>query len=393
MKEYTYRPYIPDKAIHYIQDVLMSGCLAGTCRRYVAKLEKLLSEYLKVKHVIATSNGSIALLVALKALSIRPGQKVAVPAFTFIATATSIIFANAIPVFVDIDLDTLGISPIDLERALKSDDIAAVVAVHIGGIPARIDEIRKICDERGISLIEDCAQALGAEYCNRKVGSFGDASCFSFYPTKTITTGEGGALATSREDVAERAKLIINHGETRKYYHEVLGFNFRMSELNAALGVAELEIVDELVERRRKFARTFIKELESKLSDYVTVPKGTPRSEPCWNLVQIILNIEKIGKCRDYVLSKLHESGLKLFTVAYPYPLYRLPVFTHYRGHVDNCPWKCGKGKIEYSRLRLSNTEYVCERVLTLLVSPHLTEEDAVIIAERFAKIIREITS
>ncbi len=390
--EYTYRPYIPQNAIRYISDVLSSGLLAGTCRRYVAKFEELLSKYLGARSVIATSSGSTALLVALKALGIGPGHKVLVPAFTFVATATSVLYANAVPVFVDIELETLGIDPVDLEKKLTP-DTTAVMVVHVGGVPARIDEILKICKESGVLLVEDCAQALGAEYRGRKVGTFGDASCLSFYPTKTITTGEGGAVVTDRDDVAERARMIVNHGETKKYYHELLGFNFRMSELNAALGVAELELIDDLVERRRRFAKTFIEEVERTLSEYVTVPRGLPCSRPCWNLVQMLLNLDKIGKSRDYVLEKLHQAGLKIFTVSYPYPLYRLPIFAKYSAHGSLCPWRCAKDIPDYARLKLPNVEYVCERVLTLLVSPVFSEEDATIIARMFAKVIRDITS
>ncbi len=392
---YRYKPYIPERAIEYIKQVLESGCLAGTCENFVRRLEMQLGKFTGIKHVIAVSSGTAALHVAYRAVGVGPGKPVAVPGFTFVATASAVLHCNSIPIFVDIDRETLFIDLADLEKKIKKYNIEHVCVVHIGGIPGPVDEVAKLCEDNNIVLIEDCAQALGATYLGNHVGKFGKVATFSFYPTKTITTGEGGAVATDDEDVALTVRRLINHGEERRYYYVELGYNYRMSEILAAIGVAEMEIVHTLVENRRRFAKVFIEEVEQKvgnLVDFQKVPKG---AMPAWNLIQIMLNVEKLGKSRDFVLQKLRENGLHIFTVAYPMPLPDTPLFRNMRGLSDNCPWRCplSKVKLDPDVFELPNCRWVCERVLTLLVSPTFTEEDAVKIADTFCRVLQELTS
>ncbi len=392
---YRYRPYVPERAVEYIKQVLESGCLAGTCENFVRKFEEKLSEFTGIKHVIAVSSGTAALHVAYRAVGVRPGKPVAVPGFTFVATASAVLHCNSIPIFVDIDRETLFVDLADLEKKLKKYNIEHVCVVHIGGVPGPVDEVAKLCEENNITLIEDCAQALGATYHGNHVGKFGKVSIFSFYPTKTITTGEGGAVATEYEDLASIIRRLINHGEERRYYYIELGYNYRMSEILAAIGVAEMEIVNILVENRRRFAKVFIEEVENRVSDFVDFQKVPKGASPAWNLIQIMLNIEKIGKSRDYVLQRLRDEGLQVFTVAYPMPLPDTPLFRNMRGISDQCPWKCPLNRIDIGAdvFELPNCRWVCERVLSLLVSPAFTEEDAVKIADIFCRVIRSITS
>jgi len=387
---YTYRPYIPEKAIEYVKDVLESGCLAGTCYRYVKNFEQLLAKYLNIKHVIACSSGTTALQVCLRSIGICERCFVIVPGFTFIATASTVLHNNAIPIFADIELETLGIDIEDVENILrkyKNLNIKALVAVHIGGIPVKIRELLKICEEYNIKLVEDCAQALGAEYDGRKVGTFGIVSAFSFYPTKTITTGEGGAIATNDDNIEKIARLIINHGEDRKYHYVELGYNYRMSEINAAIGISQLENIEYYVETRRKFAEIFIKEVEKYVDDnLLRFQKYDKNSKPCWNLIQIIINFEKIRKSRDWFLNELHNEGLKLFTVAYPEPLNRAPLFRKYFEYSNDLYRELGFRD-------LKNCEYVCKNIITMLVPPGLTEDDAYEISERFLKVLKKAYS
>ncbi len=389
---YMYRPYIPPKALDYLKDVIESGCLAGTCNRYVKKFEEELGKFLGIRNVIATSSGTAALHVAYRAVGVGPGKIVAVPGFTFVATASTVLHANGVPLFVDIDPETLFVDLRDLEKKLRKYNPDAVCVVHIGGVPGPVDQVKKLCDEHGIPLIEDCAQALGARYLGQHVGKFGIVSTFSFYPTKTITTGEGGAVATDDDNIAQVMRLLVSHGEERRYYYIELGYNYRMSELQAALGLAQLEIIDKLIETRRIFATKFIEEVQNRLGDLVIFQKVLPNSEPAWNLIQIILKVEKIRKSRDKILAELRAAGLNIFTVAYPIPLPETPLFRYLRGHGLGCPYSCQflKVKIGPDTFNLPNCKYVCERILTMLVPPNLTEDDAAKIAEYFCNIIEK---
>ena len=384
-----YKPWIGDEEINYVIEVLKSGKLVSTHGKFVKMFEEELSKYLGVKHVIATSSGTTALHIALKCVDIGPGDEVLVPAFTFIATATSILHANAIPVFVDIDPETLNIDPNDIENRI-SDKTKAIIIVHIAGNPCEIDEVWKIANKYNLIVIEDCAQALGAEYKNRKVGTFGHISILSFYPTKTITTGEGGAVCTNVDNYAQKARLLINHGEISKYYHIELGYNYRMSELQGALGYAQIKKIDEILKRREEFAKTFIEELNPILNDLVHVQKIKPYAKHAWNLIQLILNIDKIRVSREKIIERLKEEGIYIFTIAYPRPLYENPIFKKLKGHGLGCPWSCkyyGKN-IKYEKLK--NVEWVCNRVLTVLISPLFTQDDAIYVARVFKKILIE---
>ncbi len=392
---YVYRPYIPEIALKYIEDVLESGCIAGTCRRYVKMFEEKLAEYLGIKNVIACSSGTAALHTCIESLDIGPGDVVLVPGFTFVASASCVLHANAIPVFVDIELDTFGIDPVDLENVLKKCDRArAVVLVHIGGVPADIENVLKICEEHDLTLIEDCAQALGAEHNGKKLGTFGKVATFSFYPTKTITTGEGGAIATNDDEVANRCRMIINHGEIERYNYVRLGYNYRMSEIEAALGLAQLERIEYYVDTRQRFVNAFISEIRRYLDDnIIKLPNVRSGSKPCWNLVEILINFEKIGKSRDWLISELHKAGLKIFTVAYPKPLNTTPLFAEVYGRGRECPLKCCNIDDSLLKRRLPNCEYACSHVITMLVPPGLTEDDGYEVAERFIKVLKKAYS
>ncbi|NPB01269.1 MAG: DegT/DnrJ/EryC1/StrS family aminotransferase [Crenarchaeota archaeon] len=388
-----YRPLIPSAVFDYLRDVFDSGCLAGTCGRFVKLFEDSLARFLGVRYVVACSSGTSALHTCLRSIGVSYRDVVLVPGFTFVATASSVLHAGAVPIFVDIDVENLDIDASDLEYMLKrlkdSSHVKAVTVVHIGGVPARLSEIMNICERYNVELVEDCAQALGAEYNGRKVGTFGKASAFSFYPTKTITTGEGGAVATSDENVHNIARMFINHGEDRRYHYVMLGYNYRMSEINAAIGLAQLERIESYIESRVVFAEKFIKEVSEVLGDLVRFQRPPPGSRPCWNLIEMILNLEKLRISRDRLVQELRGEGLKMISVAYPEPLNMSPLFQN----IENLlPYEIN---IERDLLyrKLKNCTYVCSRVITLLVPPGLTEDDAYAAAEIFINVIRRFCS
>lgn len=382
-----FRPWVTEEDAKYVVDALMSGNLVSPYGKYNKLLESELGKYLGVKHALTTSSGTTALHIALKALGIGPGDEVIVPAFTFVATASSVLHANAVPVFADINLETLGLDPADVERRI-TDRTKAIIVVHLAGMPADMDGLLKVAREHGLFLVEDAAQALGAMYRGVKVGALGDVGAFSFYPTKTITTSEGGAIATNNDEVASRARLIRSHGETGKYYYELLGYNYRLGELQAALGYSQLLRIEEILARKERFAKALTEELQDIDNDLVVLPKPKPYVRHAWHIYQMLLT-DRVSKPRDRVIEELRLQGLEAVAVVYPTPLYRTPLFINRVGHGKGCPWSCpfyGKG-IEYRPL--PNTEYASGRVVSILVSPHFTEEDAVYAAKLIKGVLR----
>ena len=265
-------PDVGDGERDRIEEVIAAGELADgpTVRAF----EREFADYCGARHAVATSNGTTALHAALRALGIGPGDAVVTTPFSFVATANAIRLCGAEPVFADIDLDTYGLYPPSVERAIREydGDVDAILAVHLYGLPAAMDRLEEIADEHDLLLVEDAAQAHGATFDGEHVGTIGDAGCFSFYPTKNMTTGEGGMIVTDRADVAERAARFVNHGRTGANEHETVGHNFRMSGVAAAIGRSQLEKLPRYVERRRENARRYT----SILSDTRVVPPTVP---------------------------------------------------------------------------------------------------------------------
>ncbi len=380
---------IDDDDIKAVVEVLKSGRLSQLVGTKVQEFENFFARYHGVKHCIAVSNGSVALYIALKALGVGPGDEVLVPAFTFVSTATCVVYANAVPVFVDVSRETFNMDPCDLEDKLRKhrDRAKAVIVVHLCGHPAEMDDIVKICREYGVYLIEDCAQAVGAEYRGRKVGTFGDLGCFSFYQTKNLTTGEGGAIITNNDELAKLCKMIRCHGEETRYEHVMLGFNFRMTELQAALGISQLRKLDRLNERRREIAKVYTEALSK--SDLLILPSEKPYVKHVWHIYNVLLHVEKMRVSRDYFVKALKAEGA-IVSVCYPKPIYRQLLFQELRGHGKGCPWSCpyyGK-TISYKDIKCPNTEWICERVFTLYTFPTLSNEDAELMAKAVLKLL-----
>nr|KJR72974.1 MAG: DegT/DnrJ/EryC1/StrS aminotransferase [Thermoproteus sp. AZ2] len=370
-----------------IEEVLTSGALVSTHGKWVKAFEQELASFLGVRYAYAVTSGTTALHLALKALGVGPGDEVITTPFTFAASATAALHANAVPIFADIDRETLNLDPASVEEKI-TDKTKAVVVVHLAGYPAEMDEFMKIADRYGVYIVEDVAQALGAEYRGRKAGSIGHISAFSFYATKHITGGEGGAVATNIAAVAERAKLIRAHGETDKYWYELLGYNYRMTELQGVLLYHEIKRFDELQRRREEYVKAVLDGLVPIDGDLATVVKPKPYVKHSWHLIQILLAVEKLSKPRDFVVEALRKEGVGNVSVAYPTPLYKTPLFQKMEGHGKGCPWSCpfyGR-RTEYKPL--PNAEWAAERVISLLVLPNLTPEDGADTAKAIRKVL-----
>jgi len=245
------KPVIGEEEIAKVIEVLRSGIIVQGDR--VAEFEKRFSTYIGSRHGIAVSNGTAALDIALKAIGVGEGDEVITTPFTFVATSNAILFQRSKPVFADIEEDTYNINPDDVMEKITP-KTKAVVGVHLFGHPFDVRAILEICEDHKLMLIEDCAQAHGAEYNGKKVGSFG-IGCFSFYATKNMTTSEGGMITCNDDDIAEKCRLLRSHGEVRKYEHVLLGHNMRMTNIQAALGLVQLEKLDWMNEKRRKKCR------------------------------------------------------------------------------------------------------------------------------------------
>src|SRR3990172_2872262 len=248
------RPVISESEKRRVMAVLDSGMLVAGVQ--VKAFEAAFAAYLGIGHAVATSSGTTALQVALEALRIGQGDRVVTTPFTFVATSNAILHAGAAPVFVDVDPVTYSLDADAVERAGR-DGARAVLCVHLYGMPCRMDPLVDICRRYGMLLIEDCAQAHGARYRGRMVGTFGDAAIFSFYPSKNMTTGEGGMVVTGEADAADRARLLVNVGQdgAGEHRYETIRYNYRMTDIAAALGLGQLERLADMNAVRRAHAR------------------------------------------------------------------------------------------------------------------------------------------
>jgi len=335
------KPLIGEEEKRAVVEVLESGQLAQGPK--VQEFEERFAALCGVKHAIATSSGTTALLAALLAHRIGPGDEVITTPFTFIASANSILFTGAKPVFADIDENSYNIDP-DLIEKKVTEQTKAILPVHLYGYPCDMDRIIDIADRHGLIVIEDACQAHGASIQGKRVGSFG-TGCFSFYPTKNMTTAEGGMITTDDDEIAERARLIRNHSQSRLYHHESLGYNFRMTELQAALGLVQLEKLTEWTRKRIENAAYLTERLRNVV---------TPRVREGFVHVYHQYTIRVSGN-RDEALEKLTTGGVGA-RVYYPLPVHRQPFYREL-GFNDSLPV----------------SERMSEEVLSLPVHPALT--------------------
>jgi len=303
-----------------IQEVLRSGqFILGP---EVEALERELAAYLGVRHAITLNSGTDALVIALRALGVGPGDEVITTPFTFFATVEAICHAGATPVFADIDPDTFTLDP-DLAAAAVTPRTRAIVPVHLFGHAAEMARLRDLAGAHGLRVVEDVAQAFGGRFRGRLLGTLGDFGAFSFFPSKNLGAyGDGGLLITADDALADAARMLRAHGSRRKYYHERVGYNSRLDVLQAAILRVKLPHMDEW-NRRRQAAAAYYQEILADLPG-VVLPAVRPEVEHVFHQYTIrILN----GR-RDEVQRALSERGISTM-VYYPVPLHRLPVFRH----------------------------------------------------------------
>jgi perosamine synthetase len=310
-------PLITHSDILKVGECLKSGWISGISP-YVEEFERKFAEYCGCKYGVATNSGTTALHLALATLKVGPGDEVIIPTFTMIATANAVAYTGAKPVLVDSEAETWNIDPRKIESKINK-KTKVIMPVDTYGHPANMDAIREIAVKHGLHIVEDAAEAHGAEYKSRKAGSLGDVGCFSFYANKIITTGEGGMLVTNDFDLAERARWLRAHAFGRggkHFYHEEIGFGYRMSGLQAALGISQLSRLTQNVERRRKNARLY-NELLSGLGDKVILPPEAPWAKNVYWMYSILVR-KGFGVSRNKLIELLAREGIESRTFFYP---------------------------------------------------------------------------
>jgi len=312
-------PLLDGNEEQYVLDCLRSNWISSS-GRYIPAFEERFSSYCGTRHGVACSSGTAALHLALASLGIGPGDEVVVPSFTLIVAANTVLLTGATPVLVDVDPATWGLDPARVAVALTP-RTKAIMAVHMYGHPCDMDPILDLARRHGCAVIEDGAEAHGAEYKGRKVGSLGDIGCFSFYGNKIVTTGEGGMVVTDREDLAQRARLLRNQafGEPR-FVHQEIGFNYRLTNVQAAIGLAQCEKIKEKVERKREIAGHYRRLLQN--SPHLTLPPEAPWAKNVYWMYGVLLN-DSFGRRRDDAMRMLYERGVE--TRAFFHPLHRQP--------------------------------------------------------------------
>lgn len=310
-------PCIGEEEINAVDEVLESGQLAanGTVKAF----ENSFARYCNSSHGIATSNGTTALHAALTGLGIGPGDTVLTTPFTFVASANAIRLTGATPIFADINPSTYNLDPASVRATIDSHQgkVDAILAVHLYGLPAPLDELSEIAGSHDIPLIEDCAQAHGAEFKNQPVGSIGDVGCFSFYPTKNMTTGEGGMIVTDQDEVSESIREFIDHGRSGTYEHVTLGHNFRLTDIAAAIGCVQLERLPSFVEKRRQNAERLTAGLDD---TNITTPVEPDGYKHAYH--QYTIHCAN----RDELQHYLDDAGIGT-GVYYPTPVHKQPAY------------------------------------------------------------------
>jgi len=350
-------PYITREDVRAVAQAIKNKRLSQG--QYVDRFEREFASYLGRKHALAAMNGTAALHLAIMSVGVKPGDEVIVPSFTFIATSNCVLYAGAKPVFVDIDPNTYNIDPEKIER-LISPRTKAIIPVHYAGQPADMDPILEIAERRGLCVIEDAAEAHGATYKNRKAGAIGELGCFSFYPNKNMTTGEGGMLVTDDDEIAEKACLLRSHGQDSRYHHVTIGYNYRMTDMQAALGMVQLRRLDRILRKKREAAEYYGKLLLG--TEGVQPPQVMQHTTHTYMFYTV--KFLKAG-VRDGVMEHLDERGIET-RIAFP-PAHLQPYYRSLYGYKEGY---------------LPVTEECARTVLSLPIYPRIKREDQRFIAE-----------
>jgi len=344
----------------YVLECLDSGWISSI-GRFIGLFEESFARFCGAGHAISCNNGTSALHLALEALGTSPGDEIIVPTLTYVATANAVRYCGAQPVFVDSDACTMALDPRSLEAAITK-RTKGIIAVHLYGHPADMNQILEIARKHGLFVMEDAAEAHGALYQGRAVGSLAQAATFSFYGNKIISTGEGGMVTTSDAAVRDRLRLLRGQGmdPERRYWFPMIGYNYRMTNIAAAIGLAQLEQVNDFLQQRRLIASIYARELGN-LRDHIQLPIEQPWAKHAFWSYPIVL-LDTVSLSRDDMLKALEQDGIETRPVFYP--MHTMP------------PYREANGKYPIA-------ERLGSRGLCLPMHCLLTEEDVCYIAQR----------
>ena len=315
------QPDLIGNELKYLTDALLSTWISSS-GHYLNRFQDEFASYCGMKHGLAVSNGTVALQLALLTLGVGEGDEVIIPDLTFAATINAVLYTGAKPVLVDVKEDSWCIDPNEIEKAVTP-KTKAIIPVHLYGQPADMDPIMDIAVKNDIYIVEDCAEAHGAEYKGRKVGSFGDINCFSFFGNKVITTGEGGMCLTNNEVFLETMKTLKNHGmsKNKKYWHDTIGYNFRMTNLQAAVGVAQLERIENILKEKQNIEDNYKKALSGN-NHILFQPELLDRKKIIWLVTAIV------DGNRDALIDVMQKNGIDARPMFYP--LSEMPIYEEY---------------------------------------------------------------
>jgi perosamine synthetase len=356
-----YQPSLSGNEKKYVNECLDSTWISSK-GRFIGEFESKFGTYSGVRYATTVSNGTVALHLALVALGIGPGDEVIVPTLTYIASVNAIAYTGATPVFVDSAADTWQIDPDDVRRKITP-RTRAIMAVHLYGHPCEMDTLVAIAKENGLFLVEDCAEAFGSLYKGTHVGSFGDIATYSFFGNKTITTGEGGMVVTNDETLYDRAVHFKGQGlaKHRQYWHDVIGYNYRMTNICAAIGLAQLERADELLAKKRQIAQWYadgLKDVPVKLHG-----EGKDVRHSYWMCSLLVDDPAK----RDPLREALEKDGIETRPIFYP--AHTMPMYAQkFQRHLvaESLGWR-GINLPSWPELNLEKVQYICTSIKKFL--------------------------
>jgi perosamine synthetase len=359
-----HKPYITEDEISGVLDALRSGWI--TMGPATLEFEERFKEYIGSRNAVSMNSCTACLHLALKAIGLKEGDEVIVPAVTFTATAEVITYFNARPVLVDVDRETCNIDVTQIERKITK-RTRAIIPVHYAGQPCDMDEILQIAKKYNLFVIEDAAHAIPAWYKKRRIGTLGDMTCFSFYATKPLTTGEGGMITTENDKWADNLKILRLHGISKdawkrytnegSWYYEVVdaGYKYNTTDIQAALGLAQLKKVDWMCEKRGEIAEKYTEALQPLRE--VMPPYVKDDRKSAWHLYVIKLNLEMLTIGRNEFIEELKKRGV--LTSVHFIPLYRHPYY---------------KDIFSYNSMGFPASEWIYERIISLPIYPGMTE-------------------
>ena len=355
-------PSITQKEVDYVTDAIRSGWVSSL-GKYIDMFEEKFAEFCGTKYAVATSNGTTALHLALAVYGVKEGGEVVVPDLTFIATANAVKYTGATPVMVDIDEDTLCIDTKKIEEAITK-NTKAMIPVHLYGHPANMIEINKIAEKYNLTVIEDAAEAHGAEINDQKVGSFGDCGVFSFYGNKIITSGEGGMITTNNTTIYEHVRYLRDHAmsKEKRYWHTEIGYNYRMTNLQAALGVAQLERIGELIRRKKEIFEIYKKYLSNNTRIKLNYTANWAKNV-YWMVCVEINDFAEID--RNNLIRKLKENGID--SRPYFYPMSDMPMYKKVNTPITHKVYIRGINLPSYFEMADSDIEYICKIINQLI--------------------------